>query len=276
METITTTFSRSEVRRVGRRFVPALIDALETLTRLSAFTLITLGTAWTRFGQNSRVIRPRIVEEIHRSGVRLLPIVGFLGAALGVVFVGQTLALMQQVGAGGFTGMLIVNLFIRELAPMAAGLVVLARVGTATVIELGTARALGEVEALEALGIDPIHYLVLPRVVGFTVSVLCLTVYLTLLTLVSGYVFAFARGLKATPGEFFGDVAGALSWLDFPLLAMKTGGFGAIIGLVICYHGLARSLTLEEVGQATTRTVAQCVIACLLLDAVFIVLYLLA
>lgn len=276
METITTTFSRSEVRRVGRRFVPALIDALETLTRLSAFTLITLGTAWTRFGQNSRVIRPRIVEEIHRSGVRLLPIVGFLGAALGVVFVGQTLALMQQVGAGGFTGMLIVNLFIRELAPMAAGLVVLARVGTATVIELGTARALGEVEALEALGIDPIHYLVLPRVVGFTVSVLCLTVYLTLLTLASGYVFAFARGLKATPGEFFGDVAGALSWLDFPLLAMKTGGFGAIIGLVICYHGLARSLTLEEVGQATTRTVAQCVIACLLLDAVFIVLYLLA
>lgn len=276
MESITTTFSRSEVRRVGARFAPALIEALETLTRLAAFTLITLGTAWTRFGQNSRVIRPRIIDEIHRSGVRLLPIVGFLGAALGVVFVGQTIDLMQQVGASGFTGTLIVTVFIRELAPLTAGLVVLARVGTATVIELGTARALGEVEALEALGIDPIHYLVLPRVVGFTISVICLTVYLMLLTLGCGYLFAFARGLKATPGEFFGEVAGALSWLDFPLLAMKTGGFGAIIGLVICYHGLARPLTLEEVGEATTRTVAQCVVACLLLDAAFILLYLVA
>jgi phospholipid/cholesterol/gamma-HCH transport system permease protein len=274
VESITSTFSRSEVRKVGLRFAPAAIEALETLTRLSAFTLITLGTAWTRFGLNSRVIRPRIVEEIHRSGVCLLPIVSFLGVALGVVFVGQTIALMQQVGAAGFTGTLIVTVFIRELAPLAAGLVVLARVGTATVIELGTARALGEVEALEALGIDPIHYLVLPRVVGFTVSVLCLTVYLMILTLVSGYLFAFARGLKATPGEFFGMVAAALSWLDFPLLALKTAGFGVITGLVICYHGLARSLTLDEVGKATTRTVAQCVIACLLLDAVFIVVYL--
>jgi len=261
---------------VGVRFVPALIEAMETVTRLSAFTLITLGTAWTRFGQNSRVIRPRIVDEIYRSGVRLLPIVSFLGVALGVAFVGQTIALMQQVGAAGFTGTLIVTVFIRELAPLTAGLVVLARVGTATVIELGTARALGEVEALEALGIDPIHYLVLPRVVGFTVSVLCLTVYLMILTLASGYGFAFARGLKASPGEFFSMVAAALSWIDFPLLAAKTIGFGAITGLVICYHGLARALTLDEVGKATTRTVAQCVIACLLLDAVFIVVYLFA
>jgi phospholipid/cholesterol/gamma-HCH transport system permease protein len=220
------------------------------------------------------VIRPCIVAEIHRSGVRLLPIVGFLGVALGVVFVGQTLALMEQFGTGSLAGKLIVTVFIRELAPLTAGLVVLARVGTATVIRLGTARALGEVEALEALGIDPIHYLVVPRVAGFTVSVFSLTVYLVLLTLGSGYAFAYARGIKATPSDFFGQVAAALSWADFPLLALKTAGFGAITGLVICYHGLARSITLDEVGQATARTVGQCVVACLLVDAVFVLAYL--
>ncbi len=274
MDPLTSTFNRAEVRKLGLRFAPALIETIETVSHLAAFTLITLATGWTRFGQNSRVIRPRTLHEIYRSGVQLLPIVGFLGIALGVVFVGQTLALMQQVGASGFSGTLIVTVFIRELAPLTAGLVVLARVGTATVIELGTARALGEVEALEALGVDPIHYLVLPRVVGFTTSVLCLSLYLILLTLTSGYAFAFTRGLKISPTEFFGSIALALSWLDFPVLLAKTTSFGAVIGLIICYHGLARPLALDEVGQATTRTVGHCVIACLLLDALFIALYL--
>jgi len=252
-----------------------LLDEGRSLTRLGAFTLITLATARLRFGENSRVMLPRIVVEIHRCGVRLLPIVGFLGVVLGIVFVGQMLSLMEQVGAGRFTGTLMVTVFLRELAPMTAGLVVLARVGTSAVIDLGTARAMGEVEALEALGIDPIHYLVVPRVVGFAAAVVSLSLYLLVISLASGYAFAFARGLKASPVEFLTQIAGAMSALDFPLLAVKTLLFGTLTGLVVCYHGLARPLTLAEVGAATTGTVAVCVVGCLVIDAAFIVVYLL-
>ncbi len=251
------------------------IDEGRSLTRLGAFTLITLSTARLRFRENSRVMLPRIFGEIHRCGVRLLPIVGFLGVVLGIVFVGQMLSLMEQVGAGKFTGTLMVTVFLREMAPMTAGLVVLARVGTAAVIDLGTARALGEVEALEALGIDPIHYLVVPRVAGFAAAVAALSLYLLVVSLGSGYAFAYARGLKASPVEFLTQVAGAMSALDFPLLLLKTLMFGTLTGLVICYHGLARPLTLAEVGAATTRTVAVCVVGCLVIDAAFIVVYLL-
>ena len=150
-----------------------LLGEWRGLTRLGAFMLITLATAARRYRDNSQVMRPQVLGEIHRCGVRLLPIVGFLGVILGVVFVGQTVSLMEQFGAGPFTGTLIVSVFLREMAPMTAGLLVLARVGTASVVELGTARALGEVEALEALGIDPIHYLVVPRVVGFAAITDC-------------------------------------------------------------------------------------------------------
>jgi phospholipid/cholesterol/gamma-HCH transport system permease protein len=201
--------------------------------------------------------------------------VGFLGVVLGIVFVGQTVSLMEQVGASNFMGTLMVTVFLREMAPMIAGLLVLARVGTASVVELGTARALGEVEALEVLGIDPIHYLVVPRVVGFAAAVVSLTAYLILISLGSGYVFAYARGLKASPMEFFTAIAGAMTAMDFPLLVLKTLLFGALTGWVICYQGLARPMTLEEVGPATTRTVAVCVVGCLMLDALFITVYLL-
>jgi phospholipid/cholesterol/gamma-HCH transport system permease protein len=259
----------------GLGWLGTLLGEWRSLTRLGAFILITLATAARRHRDNSEVMRPQVLGEIHRCGVRLLPIIGFLGVILGVVFVGQTVSLMEQFGAGNFTGTFIVTVFLREMAPMIAGLLVLARVGTASVVELGTARALGEVEALEALGIDPIHYLVVPRVIGFAVAVVSLSAYLILIALGSGYLFAYARGLKASPIEFFTQIASAMSALDFPLWVLKTLLFGALTGWVICYQGLARPMTLEEVGPATTRTVAVCVVGCLMIDALFITVYLL-
>jgi phospholipid/cholesterol/gamma-HCH transport system permease protein len=166
---------------------------------------------------------------------------------------------------------LLVMVVVREVAPFVAALVVLARVGTATVVELGTARAMGEVETLEALGIDPIHFLVVPRVIGLTCSVMALTVYLTLITLFSGWVFALLANLPYPLAVYFGYIAGALEWYDFVLIGAKTASFGAVSAMVVCYHGLAQRVRIEDVSAATTRTVAQCVVAFGLLDGAFLI-----
>lgn len=249
--------------------------ALGSVRRALAFGLITVGAMASQRRRARAVIGPLVLQEICRAGARLAPIIGFLGAALGVLFVGQTAALLDSVGAGSLTGSLLVTVVVRELGPLVAGLVVLARVGAAAVIELGTARAMGEVEALEALGIDPLHYLVTPRVIGFTVAVMTLSAYFVVIALLSGYAFAFTRGLPMTLGGFFGQVAQSLEWIDFPLLALKTGIFGAFTGMVVCYQGIARPLRLENIGAAASRTVATCVVGCLLIDGLFIPLYLL-
>ena len=78
------------------------------------------------------------------------------------------------------------------------------------------------------------------------------------------------------PSDYFRQLAGSLSGIDFALLAAKTLVFGAIIAVVTCYHGLAQPLRLEEVSFATVRAVAQSVIVCVLIDAVFIIIYLAA
>jgi phospholipid/cholesterol/gamma-HCH transport system permease protein len=146
--------------------------------------------------------------------------------------------------------------------------------GASTVIELGTSRALGEVEALEVLGIDPIHYLVVPRVVGISIGLFSLTVYMILGALISGYVWAFLQDVPLTPGDYFRQLAASLTGMDFVLLALKTLFFGAIIAVVSCYYGLAQPLRVEDVSQATVRAVGQSVVACVLIDALFIVVYL--
>jgi phospholipid/cholesterol/gamma-HCH transport system permease protein len=76
------------------------------------------------------------------------------------------------------------------------------------------------------------------------------------------------------PGDYFRQLAGALNYMDFALLALKTSAFGFIIAIVTCYHGLAQPLQLNQISRATVRAVAQTTVACILLDALFIIVYL--
>jgi len=251
-----------------------LFHLLLTVRGLGAFALITLGVIISKFGVARRLIHPRVRQEVARAGLRLLPMFLFVSAALGLLVIGQTVSWLTRVGAIDYLGTIMVIVVVRELGPLATALLVLARIGTANVIELGTARAMGEVEALEALGIDPVHYLVVPRVIGMSLGVFALTVYLIVGALVSGYLWAFIQDVPLRPEEYFRQLAVALSGMDFVLLSLKTLAFGSIMALVTCYHGLAQPLRLEEVSEATVAAVAQSIIACGVVDALFIIIYL--
>jgi phospholipid/cholesterol/gamma-HCH transport system permease protein len=260
----------SFVHRAGR----SLFRFLFTVQGLGAFALITLGVLIKKIRVARQVVWPVIFSEISRAGLRLMPMFLFMSVALGLLVIGQTVSWLTRVGAINYLGTIMVIVVVRELGPLLAALLVLARVGTANVIELGTARAMGEVEALEALGIDPVHYVVVPRVLGMAISVFALTVYLILGALLSGYLWAFLQDVALRPADYFRQLAGALRGLDFALLALKTLAFGFVTAVITCYHGLAQPLRLEEVSSATVRAVAQTVVACVLIDAFFIVIYL--
>lgn len=247
---------------------------LSVLRELAAFAMITLGVTFTKFNRSKTVVRPMIFIQIYRAGVLLLPMIGFLAAALGLLIIGQTVALLTKVGAHEYIGTVMVTVVVRELGPLMTAIVVLARAGTSNVVELGTTRALGEVEALESLGIDPIHYLVMPRVIGLAVSVFCLTTYLILVAIGSGYLFTFLQDVPLRLSAYIAQLGDALRWQDFVLLALKTSLFGSIIAIVNCYHGLARPLRVEEVSNITTRAVVESIVGCVLVDAVFLVGYL--
>ncbi len=274
-ETSKSRFLFSPLPRIYLNFVGRKIFAFtETLYGLGAFAVITLVVIFKKNRHSSHVIHPLIRSQIERAGLRMLPMTSFLGLALGLVSIGQTVFLLNRIGVTNFTGTIMVTVVVRELGPLIAALLVLARVGTAIVIELGTSRALGEVEALEALGIDPIHFLVVPRVIGLAFSIFALTIYLIIIALLGGYLFAFLQDVPLQPMAYFNQLANSLTWQDFVLLALKTFLFGTVIAVVTCYQGLAQPLRIEEVAPATTAAVAHSVVACVLLDALFIIVYL--
>ena len=261
---------RSYTDFLGRKLFLFLL----TVQGLGAFALITLGVILKKSGVAPSVMQPRIRHEINRAGIALMPMFIFVALALGFLVVGQTVSALAKVGATDYLGSTMVIVIVRELGPLLTAVLVLARVGTANVIELGTARALGEVEALEALGIDPVHYLIVPRVLGMMAGIFSLTIYLIIGALASGYLWAFLQDVPLTPGDYFKQLVESLDWLDFALLALKTIAFGFFIAIVTCYHGLAQPLRLEDVSRVAVRAVTQGVIVCVLIDALFIVLYL--
>jgi len=263
-------FVRTYLNWIGR----LILHIARTIHGLGAFAIITVGVTITKFWKARSVVHPLIITQIHRSGVRLLPMISFIAFALGLVVIGQTIFQLTRVGAQNYAGMVMVSVVVRELGPLVTAILVLARVGTAIVIELSTSRATGEVEALEAVGIDPIHFLVMPRVLGAAISIFALTVYLIIMALISGYLFIFIQDVPLRPGEYFSQLANSLGYPDFVLLALKTLSFGMVIATVTCYQGLARPVRIDEVAEVTTNAVVESIIACVLLDALFIIVYL--
>ena len=252
-----------------------LLAAWDQARRLTAFSLITLAVLVRRYARTSAVMRPLICHHIAAAGIRLLPMTSVIAAAMGWAIIGQTVALLTRVGVQDLIGTVMVLGVIRELGPLATALLVLMRVGVPTVVELGTARATGEVEGLEALGMDPVLLLVVPRVLGMMVAVFALTSYLIVGALCAGYLFAFLQDVPLQPGEYFRQVALALTWQDFLLLGLKSAGFGLAIALTSCFQGLSRPLELRDVAGVTGSAVVASLLACVALDAVFILLYLL-
>lgn len=265
-----TPWPRSYVNFIGRK----LLRFGATLRGVGAFVLITLGVLVQNTGVAPTVIRPLILRHLANSGLYLLPMVGFLALALGLVVIGQTVSLLSRVGATDLLGTIMVSAVVRELGPLLAAVLVLCRTGAANVVELGTARAQGEVESLESVGIDPIHYLVVPRVIGMALGIFSLTVYLILGAIFSGYLWAFLQDVPLLPSDYFRQLTSALNGLDFVLLAAKTAAFGVTISIVTCYHGLAQPLSLGDVSRATVRAVSQSILACVAIDALFVIAYL--
>lgn len=251
------------------------VSLARTFRGIGAFALIILGVLLRKRRTARELMLPRVRHEIARSGSHLIPVFSFLALALGFLVVGQAVTQLSALGASDYVGSVMVTVVVRELGPLLAAMMILARVGAANVIELGTTRATGEVEALEALGIDPVHYLVVPRVLGMSAGVFALTIYLIIGALVGGYLWAFLflPNLPLTPLEYADQIGDALHVMDFVLLTVKTLTFGFFIAVVTCYHGLAQPLRLEELSRVTVRAITQGIVLCTLIDLIFITMY---
>jgi phospholipid/cholesterol/gamma-HCH transport system permease protein len=239
---------------------------------LGRFAFLTISVGIAKIFRSRNVVWPEIRRQVLNGGVRQIPIATFMALALGFVVAGQLHVLKTVIGVKSqtYAGGAMVTVVIRELGCMAITLLALARNGTAMV---GAARVKGEITALQAAGVDPVHYLVVPRVIGQSLSVFCLAFGFNVLATVSAYLFMYALGFTLPLGEYLDQLSTYLRPLDFLFLIIKPALFGAVVGCVCCQQGLMRPTKLEHIASATTTAVVVTLVVCVLLNGLFVGLF---
>lgn len=257
-----------QIDSLGRFFT----KNLEYTLRVLLMVYLSLRATILDRTQSLRQIFGVVFSQIYFTGWQALPLVSVLALGTGGVLILQSLTNLTLVGGTQMIGNFLLVMVLREAGPLLVALVVIARSGTAVASELGNMRANREIEALESMGINPLSYIVFPRVVGGVISVLCLAFYFNFMALIGG--FAITRLFQDMPFAFYSDsLIRAFAKEDVFIFTLKNSFSGMIIFVVSCYQGLSVKKSPHEVPQVTTQAVVNSIIFVVLFNLIVTALF---
>jgi phospholipid/cholesterol/gamma-HCH transport system permease protein len=200
-----------------------------------------------------------------RAGVDSLPLVALICFLVGMIMALQSAYQLRQLGAMDLVAGLVAVSMTRELAPLLTAIVVTGRFGSAIAAELGTMKVTQEIDALQVMGLHPVSFLVVPRLVALVVTLPCLAIFADVIGILGGQVVAVGA-LGIGPDRYVALTLDSLVLQDVHTGLIKAAAFGAIIGLVGCHEGLKTSGGAEEVGRSTTSAVVRSIVLVIATD----------
>ena len=205
------------------------------------------------------------------AGVNAFPIIALISFLIGLIMAFQSAIPMRQFGAEIFVANLIGLSMLRELGPLMTAIILAGRSGSAFAAELGTMKVNEEIDALTTMGLDPVHFLVVPRVISAVFMTPLLALFADLLGLMWGAVVLLSLGFplityinQLLSAVTFGDLLGGL---------VKSFVFGILVAGIGCLRGLQTGTGASAVGESTTRAVVTGLILIIITDGIFSVAY---
>jgi phospholipid/cholesterol/gamma-HCH transport system permease protein len=210
--------------------------------------------------------RSELFRNLHRMGIKSLPIVTVTALFTGGIMVIQAAPIVQRYGAYGLLGWGAGFGTLREIAPLLTALMINGRVGANNTAELGTMAVTEQIDALRALAIDPVAFLVAPRFLAIVITLFLSTIFSDALALF-GAAYAGAGFLGVEPGVFYrGLTTGLLGFGDVAHGLAKSIVFGVVIGLSSCHFGLSTTGGAPGVGRSVNATVVASAAGIFVLD----------
>lgn len=255
------------IQAIGAGAIGKVKTAASTLAYIGEVAMTMLRAPFTRGG-----LRPaELMRHLDEAGLRAFPLAILLGTLIGVILAFQSSIPLKRFGAEIFVPNLVGISLLRELGPLMAAIIMSGRTGSAYAAELGTMVVNEEVDALRIMGVDAIAMLVLPRILAATLAmpVLALVMDLTGLIGMTGVMMALGFPLVAVTSQL-------KQWLSLQDLLgglFKAAVFGAAIGLIGCRAGLAAARGPRAVGDAATGAVVGGIVAIIVLDGLFAILF---
>ena len=248
----------------------ATIELLEFIGGLG-YLLLDTGSAVRRglvSGRGRRLGWANLWAQMIRVGVRSIPIVMLVLFCIGAILALQMEPTLRQYGATDRVADIISVAVFRELGPLVAAIVLTGFAGASIAAEIGTMVVSEEIEAMEAQAIQPVRFLVLPRVLATAVMMVCVAVVADLTGVFGGMTISRAF-IGLSTEQYLRHTFDAIRVRDFVTGLIKAGVFGTLISSLACYLGLGVTGGAQGVGVATTRTVVLTIVALILVDLMF-------
>lgn len=205
------------------------------------------------------------------AGVNALPIVALVSFLMGLIMAFQAAIPLRQFGAQLFIANLIGLSMLRELGPLMTAIILAGRSGSAFAAEIGTMKVREEIDALKTMGLDPVRFLIVTRVIAAVCMTPLLTIFADLLGLMGGSVVMLSLGFPLI--TYFHQVQYAVTYGSLIGGLVKSFVFGILIAAIGCLRGLQTKSAASSVGESTTSAVVSGIILIAITDGIFSVIY---
>lgn len=249
-----------------------VIDRLLVARDIWKIILYSLATLHFHLGKGRRAVTGVLLKQIYFTGFQAALLIFQTALIIGLVVVTQSMSILPMIGEERLIGEIMVWVVVRELGPIFAAIIVIARSGSAIASELGTMKMSNEVKALEVMAIDPHLYLVAPRVLGTALSVFMLAFFFEAVSILGGYLLASFE-TSITFSVYALSVMDAMGPLDVGLSLMKGLVFGLFIGAFSCYHGLKVEGSITQIPQETAKAIIGSLQMVFVVDIIIAVLF---
>jgi phospholipid/cholesterol/gamma-HCH transport system permease protein len=261
--------ARRDQARIGRleRLGTGALEFCRAAADLLAFfgeACIALGRLVTR---RARLRRSDLAVAIEDCGPRALPVVALIAFLVGLIlsFVGAIQ--LKQFGAAIYVANLVGIAMAREMGAMMTAILMSGRTGAAFAANIGTMQVNDEISALQTLGISPMEFLVLPRIVALALMMPLLAIFANVVGMAGGLLIAVAT-LDIAPIAYYHQLSGALGLTDWAIGLTKAAIFGVIVAIIGCWRGMRSARSAAAVGDAATSAVVLSIVLIIVVDAI--------
>ena len=206
-----------------------------------------------------------------RAGLDGLPIVGLISILLGLIMAFMASLQLRQFGANIYVASLVAVAIVRELGPIMTAIIYAGRSGSAFSAEIGTMLVNEEIDALNTMGFDPVHFLVIPKVIASILVVPILTIYADLLGILGGMVVGIV-GMDLTAQSYLDQTMRSIKIFDLVWSMFKSGCFAVLISGISCQRGFQARGGAQAVGSVTTSAVVSSIFLIVIADSAFAIM----
>ena len=217
-------------------------------------------------------LRSDLVQYIQEAGAEALPIVSLISFLIGMIFAFVGVMQLENFGAGIYTANLVAVAMVREMAPIMTAIIMAGRTGAAYAAQIGTMKVNEEVDALTTLGMDPIDFLVTPRVIALIIMLPMLTLYGSLMGILGGAFVGLAM-LDVSLPQYVSQTVESVGLNSLLGGLFKSVVYGSLVAIAGCQQGLACGNSAMAVGESTTRAVVMGIVLIVVSASILTVIY---